>query len=346
MRAAQRLVLTVVILAGRLAGTGPSDSPSAPVTLLFRSGSTVVGRVLELDGNLMVVEDNNHRIAITDPRGTIKGQIGSIGQGPDELYYPDDLVRAKNGNLYVLEIRNRRIQIFDSHGHSLKTFHIEPEPTGMAVDSKGQLFLGQPGTGTLVSVYSADGHRIRSFGELRSVSDFYGTKLSPLNRAARQAINRIHIACDDADNVYVSFLGAPFWQKYSLDGRLLFERRIEFPDMERAITEFASNLKAHSTVKYDEDQSAIPYITTGMTIDGLHRLVFSVRWDRTWIVASNLFGTGEEWFPLEDPDLQIRTLSADGASHVLAIGAKPGHNNEVYSIAVPTGPENSTQVSH
>lgn len=346
MRAAQRLALTVVVLAGSLAGTGPSDGPSALVTLLFRSGSTVVGRVLELNGNLMVVEDNNHRIAITDPRGNIKGQIGSIGQGSDELYYPDDLVRAKNGNLYVLEVRNRRIQIFDPQGHSLKIFHVEPEPTGMAVDSKGQLLLGQPGTGTLVSVYSADGYRVRSFGELRSVSDFYGTKLSSLNRSAREAINRIHIVCDDSDNIYVSFLGAPFWQKFSPEGKLLFERRIEFPDTERAIAEFASNLKAHSTVKYDEDQSAIPYITTGMTIDGSDRLVFSVRWDRSWIVVSNLLGTREEWFPLEESDLQIRTLSAHGASHVLAIGAKPGHNNEVYSIAVPTRPENSAQVSH
>jgi hypothetical protein len=342
MRTGRRVLLSVSVLAGVLACVGQSVGPAAQVTFLFRSGSTVVGRVEKFDGNLLVVEDNNHRIVIADRHGDVKGQIGSIGQAPGDLYYPGDLVRGKNGNLYVLEVRNRRIQIFDPAGHSLKTFHVNSEPTGMAVDSRGQVLLGQPASGALISVYSPDGRRVRTFGDLRLVSEFYGAQLLRLNRSAREAINRVHILCDGLDNIYVSFLGAPFWQKYSPDGRLLFEHRIEFPDAQREITEFASSLKAHSTVKFDEDQSAIPYITTGMTIDGLQRLVFSVRWDRSWIVESNLDGTKERAFPLEDSDLQIRTLSSDGDSRVFAIGAKPGHNNEVYSITVPQGAEDST----
>ena len=338
MRTALKLLSScVVLVVTALTSTGSTRSAESParVTMLFRSGSTVVNRVLESHGDLFVVEDNNHRIVVTDRRGNVKSQIGSIGQGPGELYYPGDLVEAPNGNLYVLEVRNRRVQIFDQSGQSLGMFEVQPEATGMAVDSKGRILLGQPANGNLVTVYSADGHRISQFGSLRRFSEFYGPKSQPLDRAGRAAINRVHIACDDSDNVYVAFLGAPFWQKYSPTGKLLLERRVDFPDAQRAITEFASNFNAHSTVKFDEDRSAIPYITTGMTIDGTKRLVFSVRWDKSWIVSSNLDGTTSRAFPLEEPNLQVRTLSADGEHRVFAIGAKPGHNNEVYSIEIP-----------
>jgi DNA-binding beta-propeller fold protein YncE len=335
MRTARKLLSCCVGLVVAATGITDSGAPAARVSMLFRSGSTVVNRVLEFQGNLLIVEDNNHRIVVTDRRGNIKRQIGSIGQGPGELYYPGDLVQAKNGNLYVFEVRNRRVQMFDQSGKSLAMFQVQPEPTGMAVDSKGRILLGQPANGNLVTVYSPEGHRISQFGDLRRFSDFYGPKAQPLDRFGREAINRIHIVCDDSDNIYVAFLGAPFWQKYSPDGQLLLEHRVDFPDAQRTITEFVSNFNAHSTVKFDEDRSAIPYITTGMTIDGAQTLVFSVRWDTSWMVSSNLDGTISRAFPLEEPKLQIRTLSADGEHHVFAIGAKPGHNNEIYSIEIP-----------
>lgn len=324
-------ILAVIASLGRAAAP-----PTATAAFLFRSGSTVVGRALALQtgDTLLLVEDNNHRLVITDRRGDIKKQIGSIGEGPGEFYYPGDLVRSKTGMLYVFEVHNRRIQIFDPSGRPLTSFKVHPEPTGMAVNSKGQILLGQPAAGALISIYSPEGHKIGMLGDLRSVSDFYGPSVAVLNRKAQAAINRINIACDDSDSVYVSFLGAPFWQKYSADGKLLFQRKIEFPDAERAMAEFAT-LKAHSTVKFDEDESAIPYVTTGMTIDSLNRVIFAVSWERGWIVTAHLDGNGSAAFALQDPHLQVRSLSPDIYGKVLAIGAKPGHNNEIYSILIP-----------
>lgn len=335
MKKASKVLLVGAAVAALIVSTGRTAvPPTATAAFLFRSGSTVVGRVLQSAGTLLLVEDNNHRLVITDRRGDIKKQIGSIGESAGEFYYPGDLVQSKTGNLYVLEVRNQRIQILDPSGTSLTSFKVRPEPTGMAVNSKGQVLLGQPAAGALISVYSPEGRRVGMFGDLHSASDFYGPSVASFNRKARAAINRINIACDDSDNVYVSFLGAPFWQKYSADGKLLFQRPIEFPDAARAMAEFAT-LKAHNTVRFDEDESAIPYVTTGMTVDNLNRVVFSVFWDRGWMVTANLDGSSGSAFALQNPHLQIRSLSPDTDGNFLAVGANPGHNNEIYSISIP-----------
>jgi hypothetical protein len=311
--------------------------------LSFQSSSSVVDRILKIQSGFILVESSNHRLAFVDEKGNLTQQIGSIGQGAGELYYPGDLVQDKAKNFYVFETRNHRIQVFDSSGKSLRTFKVEPQPYGMAITSKGELLLGQPAKGKLISAYSADGHFLRSFGDLHKASDFYGPKLKSADKAMRESINRVLITCDDSDYIYVVFLGAPFWRKYSPDGRLLFEKKIDFPDAQRIIDELSNTLKAHATVKFDEDQTSLPYITTGITVDRSNHVLFSLRWDKSWIAEASTDGASGPAFSLLDQKLIVRNIIADTDQTIFALGANIGHYNEVYKIKIPASAQGSNK---
>jgi hypothetical protein len=310
---------------------------SSNARLLFRSHSLVVDRVTQVNDLLLTVEANNHRVTGVDWQGNVQWSLGSIGQDAGELYYPGDLVRDRKGYLYVLEVRNERIQIFDQARRSIGTFPVHSQPYGMAVNSKGELLLGQPANGKLISVYAPNGKLLRSFGELRRASDFYGRMLAGRDKPMRQAINRIHIACDAQDNTYVAFLAAAVWRKYDAAGQMLLESKLEFPEAAQITRDFAEKLKAHATVTFDEDESAIPYVMTGMAVDNAtHRLLFSARGDKSWFITTNFDGSSAEAFPLDDSGIMIRNVApvTDGLG-LIALGAKPGHYNEVYYIEFP-----------
>ncbi len=309
--------------------------------LLFQSSSSVVDRIFKIQSGFILVESSNHRLAFVDEKGNLQHQIGSIGQGVGELYYPGDLVQDNAKNFYVFETRNHRIQVFDSSGKSLRVFKVEPQPYGMAITSKGELLLGQPAKGKLISVYSTEGLFLRSFGDLRKASDFYGPKLQSADKTMRESINRILITCDDSDNIYVVFLGAPFWRKYSPDGQLIFEKKIDFPDAQRSIDELSNTLKAHATVKFDEDQTAVPYITTGIAVDRSNHVLFSLRWDKSWIAEASTDGASGSAFSLVNQKLIVRNITADTDQTIFALGANIGHYNEVYKINIPASAPDS-----
>lgn len=316
-------------------GVSRQNAPQITAKLLFRSSSSVVDRIFKTQSGFILVESSNHRLAFVDEKGDLKKQIGSIGQGPGELYYPGDLVQDRAKNYYVFETRNHRIQVFDSSGNSLRAFKVDPQPYGLAITSKGELLLGQPVKGKLISVYSPDGRFLKSFGDLSKASDFYGSKLRSADKTMRESINRILIACDNFDNIYVAFLGAPFWRKYSPNGQLLFEKKIAFPDTQQIIDGLSNTLKAHATVKFDEDQTAVPYITTGMALDASGHVLFSLCWDKCWIVKASTDGADGPAFSLLDQKLMIRNITTDTNQTIVALGANIGHYGEVYRINIP-----------
>jgi DNA-binding beta-propeller fold protein YncE len=101
---------------------------------------------------LYIADACNHRIAIYNLDGNLKGYIGSAGRAPGQLRYPYDLVLLPEGTLVVCEYGNNRIQLFNPQGNSLGVYGRAGRqlgelayPWGLAVDSRRRAYIVDAG---------------------------------------------------------------------------------------------------------------------------------------------------------------------------------------------------------
>jgi hypothetical protein len=173
-----------------------------------------------------LLDRETHAVRLVQPGGT--RLIGDIGNAPGEFYYPFDLAVAGGDRLYIIDGGNRRIQIVGANGRFLGEFPDLPKSEGISVDKRGDVFIGQPATGQLISVYDRTGKKLFAFGELLSPAALY-PQLKAEEKAYRIAINRVRIAIDDEDNVWVAFIHAPIVRKFDRNGRLLAQQTLRVP---------------------------------------------------------------------------------------------------------------------
>lgn len=194
-----------------------------------------------------VTDMRGNRILVFDRGGKLQRTIGTVGSGPGELLRPTRLAIV-NDLIYVYEIGNERIQIMTLEGKHVRHFSIG-DFEGYAVDSKGRIFLGQPDRGRLVSVYSSEGKFVRSFGDLRKTSDFYGQSYARRDKADRVFINRVSIFVDEFDSIYVTFQFAPVLRKYDPSGRLVWEARLEGAEIDELVNLFLNDEKHRKYIR-------------------------------------------------------------------------------------------------
>lgn len=187
-------------------------------------------RVLRHNGEYFILDYKTSRILVYDRAMKFKRSIGSVGAGPGEFFHPDDCI-IRDELIYVHDEGNHRIQVVDLNGKFINQFRI-PYIRGFTVNSKGEILVGQPENGKLVSVYSRDGRLLRSFGELKSFSGVYGEPHKDKDAKYRTAINRVALTTDPQDFIYVTFVVAPIIQKYTPEGELVFETRLRGPSID------------------------------------------------------------------------------------------------------------------
>jgi hypothetical protein len=189
---------------------------------------------------LYVVSDRTRNsIVVLDGRAEIRTEISGIGSAPGKVFRPGYLDVADDGAIYVQDGGNERIQSFDIEGRHLGGFDASPY-MGFAAGVGGEVYLGQPEKGSLVSVYSRDGKLLRSFGALKTFAEVYGANYEHKNETYRTAINRVRLTTDGDGHILVSFMLAPIIQKYTRRGELVFEKRLEGPEIERLAETVAS----------------------------------------------------------------------------------------------------------
>ncbi len=192
-----------------------------------------VQAMAQRNGLLYFLEPANHRIVVVK-ENKIVNQIGRIGQNQGELYYPRDFIIDSRDNFYVLDSVGKgdnRIQKLDHGGKYLSGFTTQPKAFGFAVNSKGKIFLGQPHLNSLISVYDCKGRRIKRFGELVLPSAVFGPGYKNYDRTHKIPMNRVNIAVDAEDNLWVSFLFMPLVLKYNRKGELLLKKMITAPQL-------------------------------------------------------------------------------------------------------------------
>ena len=87
------------------------------------------------DGDMYVVEFNNHRIQVLDANGQFKREFGK-----GELRNARDLVITADGDVLVADQGNNRVAEFDSRGNLVYSFEVS-NPLGLAIDSDGDILV-------------------------------------------------------------------------------------------------------------------------------------------------------------------------------------------------------------
>ena len=210
---------------------GTAKKETSPYTRIFQDLGLDVYDVASHNGLYYVSDRTRNSIVVINERFEIQRLIGGIGSAPGRLFRPGYIDISPDGLIYIQDGGNERIQCFALDGTYLGGFGTKPY-MGMAAGLNGDVYLGQPENGALVSVYSRDGKHVRSFGKLKTYSELLGQELKDLDEQYALAANRVRLSVDRDGNTLVSFMLVPLIQKYSPDGKLVFESRLEGPEID------------------------------------------------------------------------------------------------------------------
>jgi len=208
----------------------PADSGVA-YEEMFGHVSLSAYDVATYQNKYFLTDIEGNRLLVINSHMDVEREFGRIGSGPGRLLHPGYLDIGGDGTVFVEDGGNERIVKFDQSGHYTGEFRVDAFQ-GMAVDPQNRLYVGQPEQGSLITVYSSTGTKLRSFGQLKKYSEVFGESFRDKDVSYESALNRVRLATDKDGNLYVSFMIAPLIQKYAPDGTLLFERRLDAPEID------------------------------------------------------------------------------------------------------------------
>jgi hypothetical protein len=184
---------------------------------------------LDAIGRIYISDILKKRVFVYNPTGKLECTLGESRKGKSLLEYPWS-VSPSEENTWVQDERKGRIIVFDKNRNQIDSIRTD-EFEDMARNNSGDLYitplvtdLGQP----VVSVYSARGKKLSSFGEPLRFSHSLTT------------LNRSRLALSDSGDIYIAYQYFPKIRKYSADGQLQAEFAIDNNIMKAKET---SNLK-------------------------------------------------------------------------------------------------------
>jgi hypothetical protein len=183
-------------------------------------------------GKYLLTDFKGNRVFIIKDNMEVEKEFGRIGSGPGGLLNPGYIDVARDGTIYVNDGGNERIVKFTPAGDYLGDFPVT-DYEGMAVGAENEVYLGQPKEDHLITAYSSSGKKLRSFGQLKKFSEIHGAEFADKDALNKAALNQVRLSTDKDGNLFVSFMLIPLIQKYSPQGKLLFERKLEAPEIDR-----------------------------------------------------------------------------------------------------------------
>ena len=164
-------------------------------------------------GNIYIVDSNNHRVQKLDANGVLLTKWGTYGTGDGQFDSPSAIALDARGNLYVADSNNARIQKFDADGGYLDQwgsygagdgqFYV---PGGIAVDASGNVYVADSGNAR-IQKFDADGGYLNQWGS-------YGTGDGQFDFPKG-------IAVDTSGNVYVADTNNHRIQKFDANGNFI-----------------------------------------------------------------------------------------------------------------------------
>lgn len=133
---------------------------------------------LDRDDNLLVVDHWSHNMQVFGPSGEFKLKIGSGQEGSEQgqLSGPFGVAVDLEGHYLITDHNNDRVETYTSTGVWIRSFST-PElqgpvpggidrPTGIDVDSKGNIYICNTGTYHNLSIFDSSWNFLRKIGKL------------------------------------------------------------------------------------------------------------------------------------------------------------------------------------
>lgn len=177
------------------------------------------------DGNIVVADQKACQLFMFDNRGNFIRNIGKKGEGPGEFMNPF-CMSATSEKIIVSDTKNMRVQFYNIKGDYLRSFKIFKAYMDIAI-GKDEMIYAVPlridPASKLVDVLDKNGQLLSSFGKARFGSD----------NSQWQAANWITISLNEKEELYIAYDLFPLVVKYSKEGALLAEYRIEHKAMQK-----------------------------------------------------------------------------------------------------------------
>lgn len=172
-------------------------------------------------GNIYVSNTREHRILKFDPSGNFLAKLGLEGHGPGEFIIPKRVIPTKDF-IIVHDSRNYRIQFLDQNGNHVKSFKVYKSYWDMVMNDNGLIFaapIRMDNNSLLIDVFTQDGELIFSFGKPKEFNYDWAE------------LNAVKLALDKKGELLLAFYHFPIVRKYSPEGKLLAEFKIDYKIM-------------------------------------------------------------------------------------------------------------------
>ena len=295
-----------------------------PAHLMNRlQGPTAI--VTASTGDHLVLDRRAHGVFLVEASGRGMRRLLEVGHEPGRLFQPGSLTISRDDIFAVLDAPNdlQRIQYFDLDGRLIHGFFLPIVGTPQmiigdatisgvgALAFTGRTFLvAEPAWGSLFAELDTDGRVIRHIGQLRSTGQ-------ESDRDLHLTLNTGVPLVDPTGGYYFVFqTGVPVFRKYDANGRLLFERHIEGPELDPLILALPTTWEREAGAR-----PVVPPLVRTAAVDRQGRLWVSLRVPYTYVYDA----TGS----------RVRTVQFEAAGVLAPVHLSFGRNDRV--LVTPGG---------
>ena len=138
--------------------------------------SNPLGVAVTAKDEILVADNQNHRVQVFDSNGTFLRSFGHKGENSGEFKNPTGIAIDKDRNILVSECYNHRVQILSWEGRHLGSFggkgSLDSQlsyPWGLSLDSTGNVIVADTGN-KLIKIFTPDGRFVMKIGGQGSLS--------------------------------------------------------------------------------------------------------------------------------------------------------------------------------
>jgi len=191
------------------------------------------------NGNIIVNDQKAKQIYKFDEKGNFIKKIGRAGQGPGEFGNPLCMTTTSD-SIIVADNSNMRIQYYDLEGNFIRDFKIFKAFIDITVNTEGLIYAAPLRINpeySLVDVLDKNGKLLTSFGKAR-----FGEKSTSF------ISNMVKISMNNKNDLYLAFNSFPLVCRYTADGDLQTEFKLEHKVLKALEKENQTRLKKNGNL--------------------------------------------------------------------------------------------------
>jgi hypothetical protein len=237
---------------------------------------------ISADSHIFVCDNYLHQIIKFNKTGEYKGTIGRKGEAPGEFLFPNKIGVSSEGGLFILEGGKQRVQIINQEGKYIREFmvfdHINDFLVRDGAIYANCLYPDEKEENPLVIRLDAYGKIIGAFGKR-------------INQARHLSIDSTVFLAQSTNEIITVFEHYPLVRRYSPDGNLIKEFRININILNR--------LEKYNYKKQFTNPSAqvirLPRLIAGVKVIG-NRIYILAHLPRLEIIEVDMDGNIRDYY--------------------------------------------------